>query len=264
MSGKKFRFLKKMGRSGDRKQEIFLVRPKKKIVWTDLPTLSSSTLAAGNNQFFRWGLTHIICYWLNLEATCSVQFVCSFIRHCHSTQPTTPLVARAVFSGRIDTPHPTPSTSWCLARCGIVPTNTARCSSTQATARVSRYCSCHHNLHGELREVTCEKQEYIELLQPYRTHAPENIQKRRQIFNTLTLEVLCIRKSASQSRGGKLCMIAMHCCVGWLPWCHAHWLRNEKTRLSMPRTVAFEVFKLKSKQSEKQPFLCTFLPSLKG
>ena len=26
----------------------------------------------------------------------------------------------------------------------------------------------------------------------------------------------------------KLCMTAMHCCVGWLPWRHAYWLHNEK------------------------------------
>ena len=58
----------------------------------------------------------------------------------------------------------------------------------------------------------------------------------------------------------KLCMTAMHCCVGGLPWGHARRLRNEKRacRCQEHHWVAFEVFKLESTQSEKQPFLCTF------
>ena len=58
----------------------------------------------------------------------------------------------------------------------------------------------------------------------------------------------------------KLCMTTMHCCVCWLPWRHAHWLRNEKRVCwcQEHHRVAFEVFKLKSMQSEKQPFLDVF------
>ena len=64
----------------------------------------------------------------------------------------------------------------------------------------------------------------------------------------------------------KLCMTTMHCCVGWLPWRHTHRLCNEKhvCRCQEHHRVAFEVFKLKSMQSEKQPFWGTFLGSLKS
>ena len=58
----------------------------------------------------------------------------------------------------------------------------------------------------------------------------------------------------------KLCMTTMHCCAAWLPWRHAHRLRNEKRvcRCQEHHRVAFEVFKLKSMQSEKQPFCARF------
>ena len=64
----------------------------------------------------------------------------------------------------------------------------------------------------------------------------------------------------------KLCITTMQCRVGWLPWHYAHRLHNEKLvcQCQEHQRVAFEVIKLKSMQSEKQPFLCMFLQSLKG